>query len=127
MTKSESPAPLTAAQIAKLKERLLAARAELQASVESMAVVREPVERSAEEMDQAEASLVQHEALGRVAHDRNRLALIERALQKMAAGTYGICEISEEPIGYARLNAVPWARFTAAEQEQMERRARQFA
>lgn len=127
MTKSDSPAPLTAAQIATLKERLLATRAELQASVESMSVVREPVERSAEEMDQAEASLVQHEALGRVAHERNRLALVERALSKLANGTYGISELSEEPIGFARLNAVPWARFTAAEQEEMERRARQFA
>jgi DnaK suppressor protein len=127
MTKSESPKPLTAVQLSKLRERLLSERAKLQGIEESMAVVREPRERAAEDMDQAEASLVQHEALGRVAHDRNRLALIERALRKIEAGTYGICEISEEPIGYARLSAVPWARFTAAEQERAERKARQFA
>ena len=124
MSNSDSHEPLTAAQLASLHERLLAERARLQASVESVSIVREPRERSAEDMDEAEASLVQHEALGRVAHERNRLALVDRALQKIGAGTYGISELSEEPIGYPRLNAVPWARFTAEEQEQVERQSR---
>jgi DnaK suppressor protein len=75
-------------------------------------------------MDEAEANLVQHEALGRAAHDRTKLALVERALQKVEAGTYGISELSGEPIGYARLSAVPWTRFSVDEQEQLERRTR---
>lgn len=124
MSNTDSHEPLTQSQVASLHERLLAERARLQASVESVALVREPRERSAEDMDEAEASLVQHEALGRVAHERNRLALIDRALSKIANGTYGISELSEEPIGYPRLNAVPWARFTAEEQEQVERQSR---
>jgi DnaK suppressor protein len=72
-------------------------------------------------MDEAEASIVQHEALGRAAHDRSHLAEVDRALQKIKAGTYGVSELSGEPIGYARLNAVPWARFSAAEQEDLGR------
>ncbi|HEY2516096.1 MAG TPA: TraR/DksA family transcriptional regulator [Polyangiaceae bacterium] len=123
---SDSPPPLTPDQLALLRDRLLAERERIRGSEASVSLVREPRERSAEDMDEAEASLVQHEALGRVAHDRNRLALIERALQKIAAGTYGISELSEEPIGYARLSAVPWARFTAEEQERVERDARRF-
>ncbi len=121
MTRSEDPEQLTAAQISKLRERLLAERAHLQGIEGNMAPVREAQERSADEMDEAEASIVQHEAIGRAAHDRSHLAEVDRALQKIKAGTYGVSELSGEPIGYARLDAVPWARFTAAEQEDLER------
>jgi DnaK suppressor protein len=124
MTKSESPAPLTRTQISKLKERLLAERARLRGDDGTLAPVREARERSADDMEEAEASLEQHEALGRAAHDRNHLVQIEHALLKIDAGTYGVSELSGEPIGLPRLTAVPWARLTAAEQEQLERDAR---
>jgi DnaK suppressor protein len=124
MTKSQSPTPLSAAQISKFKERLLAERARNRGTDGALAPVREARQRSADDMDEAEASLEQHEALGRAAHDRGHLAEIERALQKIEAGTYGISELSGEPIGVARLEAVPWARYTAAEQEDVERAAR---
>jgi RNA polymerase-binding transcription factor len=124
MSKSEDPEQLTEAQLSKLRDRLLAERANLRGSEGNFAPVREAQERSADEMDEAEASIVQHEALGRAAHDRSHLAEVDRALQKIAAGTYGLSELSGEPIGYARLNAVPWARFSAAEQEDLEREQR---
>jgi len=115
---------LTATQIAKLRERLLAERARVQADASTLSPVREPDERSADPMDEAESNVVQHEALGRAAHDRSHLADIERALAKIEAGTYGVSELSGEPIGYGRLDAVPWARFTAVEQEDLERAQR---
>jgi DnaK suppressor protein len=124
MSKLDSPAPLTPTQLSKFRERLLAERARIQGDEGALAPVREARERSAEDMDEAEASLVQHEALGRAAHDRARLALVDRALQKIEANTFGVSELSGEHIGYARLDAVPWARFTAAEQEELERKAR---
>jgi len=37
-------------------------------------------------MDEAEANLMQHEPLRRAAHDRTRLAFVERALQKIETG-----------------------------------------
>jgi DnaK suppressor protein len=112
---------LTAAQIAKLRGRLLAERERLRSDESTLSPVREPDERAADPMDEAESNVVQHEALGRAAHDRSHLADVERALAKIEAGTYGVSELSEEPIGYARLEAVPWARFTAVEQEGIER------
>jgi DnaK suppressor protein len=124
LTKSESPAPLTPGQLAKLRARLLSERARLRGDGGTLAPVREARERSADDMDEAETSTVQHEALGRAAHDRSHLAEIDRALQKIEAGTYGVSEFSGEPLGFPRLEAVPWARFTAAEQEQVERNAR---
>ncbi|MDG0793669.1 TraR/DksA C4-type zinc finger protein [Cohnella ginsengisoli] len=39
---------------------------------------------------------------------------VERALAKMEDGTYGLCEISGEPIGYDRLEAMPAARYSIA-------------
>jgi DnaK suppressor protein len=116
--------PLTATQVSKLRQRLLAERARLRGVDSTLSPVREPAERSADAMDEAESSQVQHDALGMAAHDRSHLADIDRALAKIDAGTYGVSELSGEPIGHARLGAVPWARFTAAEQEDLERAAR---
>lgn len=42
----------------------------------------------------------------------------KRALEKIAAGTYGICEISGEPIEEARLMANPAARTCIAHREE---------
>lgn len=39
-----------------------------------------------------------------------RLQNVDRALEKIKAGTYGICEIGNEPIEEDRLNANPAAR-----------------
>lgn len=119
--------PLTAAQIAELRERLLAERNRLRADASTLSPVREVEERVGDEMDDAEASLAQHEALGRAEHDRSHLAAVEQALAKIEAGTYGVSELSGEPIDYARLAAVPWARYSASEQEEVERALRNSA
>src|SRR5258707_832734 len=94
MTDLDNPDPLTAAQVSKLHARLLAERSRLEGSEEALTSVRETRERSADQMDEAEASLVQHEALGRAAHDRSHSQLIERAILKIESGTYGVSELS---------------------------------
>ncbi len=43
------------------------------------------------------------------ANDRQILAQVERALQRMDDGTYGISEVSGQPIPLERLDALPWA------------------
>ena len=40
---------------------------------------------------------------------RTELREVERALEKLAVGGYGICERCGEPIGQDRLEAIPWA------------------
>lgn len=49
------------------------------------------------------------------------LRQIERALEKIEEGTYGICDISGEEIPRARLDAVPYAIMTVKAQDQMEK------
>jgi DnaK suppressor protein len=48
------------------------------------------------------------------------LEAIERALKKFDDGTYGICEDTGEPIPEARLEALPYARYTVKAQEKRE-------
>ena len=52
---------------------------------------------------------------------RDQLAAVERAEQRLAAGTYGVSVESGEPIPDERLEAFPTAERTAAEQERLER------
>jgi DnaK suppressor protein len=49
------------------------------------------------------------------------LRLIERALEKITDGTYGVCDISGEEIPKARLEAMPYASTTVKAQEKLEK------
>ncbi|TMK43195.1 MAG: TraR/DksA family transcriptional regulator [Actinobacteria bacterium] len=51
-----------------------------------------------------------------------KIADIDRALERLAAGTYGVCEACGQPIGEARLEAWPAARFCRTDQARSERR-----
>ena len=50
------------------------------------------------------------------------LAQNERALARIEAGTYGVCESCGEPIGKARLQAFPRATLCVACKQREERR-----
>lgn len=54
---------------------------------------------------------------------RNQLAAVERAEQRLAAGTYGLSVEGGKPILDARLEAEPTAERTVEEQERFERGA----
>jgi DnaK suppressor protein len=73
-------------------------------------------------MDAATRATDEAERLGLARHERGLLTEIDRALAKFDAGTYGVSELSGRPIPIERLRAVPWARLTADEEEQRERR-----
>jgi DnaK suppressor protein len=53
-----------------------------------------------------------------------RLRNVERALQKIEEGTYGICDDTGEPIPRGRLEAVPEAIYTVEAQQRRERERR---
>jgi RNA polymerase-binding protein DksA len=50
-------------------------------------------------------------AVGLMDGERRLLTEIDRALDRVADGTYGICEGTEKPIPKARLEAMPWAKY----------------
>lgn len=116
---------LTAAQIQELRAALEARRASLVGNIERGREQERDVSRDVgDEMDEAnieEEAAVNSKLLERDVHI---IAEIDRALAKLRDGTYGLCEGTGEPIGYARLRLRPWARYSVEYQEELERRAR---
>lgn len=53
--------------------------------------------------------------------DAKLLREVERALDKVLNGSYGLCEGTDEPIGYARLKLRPWTRYSVTYKEELER------
>jgi DnaK suppressor protein len=49
------------------------------------------------------------------------LKQIDRALEKISQDTYGICDVTGEPIPIARLEAIPYATMTVQAQEKIEK------
>ena len=60
-------------------------------------------------------------ALSRVSSEQDAVYEIDEALMRIRRGTYGICELTDKPIEQKRLEAIPWARFSAAAEKQLER------
>jgi RNA polymerase-binding transcription factor DksA len=60
-------------------------------------------------------------ALSLVSSEQEALSEVEAAIQRIKIGTYGICEGTGKPIAKERLLAVPFARFSAEAQKEIER------
>jgi RNA polymerase-binding transcription factor DksA len=60
-------------------------------------------------------------ALSLLSSDQDAIYEIEEALKRIERNTYGICELTGKPIPKARLDAIPWTRFTVEAQAQLER------
>ena len=85
----------------------------------------EDSEASAFGMHQADAGSDAYDrdfALSLLSQEQDALYEIDEALKRVDAGTYGICEMSGKPIPHARLEAIPFARFTVECQTQIEKR-----
>ncbi|QXJ25412.1 TraR/DksA family transcriptional regulator [Actinomadura graeca] len=75
--------------------------------------------------DQADAGAKTYEREHELAlsyNSQDLLAQIERAVQRMDAGTYGICESCAKPIGKARLQVFPRATLCVSCKQREERR-----
>ena len=118
--------------IRKQKEKLLQLR---DAMVDSMAGVAQGTLRSRAEGSEASAFGMHQADAGSDAYDRDfalsllsqeqdALYEIDQALKRIELGTYGKCEMSGKPIPRARLEAIPFARFTVECQSQLERQSK---
>ncbi|CAN5211555.1 MAG: TraR/DksA family transcriptional regulator [Nocardioides sp.] len=76
-------------------------------------------------LDQADvgaSSFERDQELTVVNSERDKLAQIERALDRISQGTYGMCESCGEPIGKMRLMAFPRATLCMTCKQREERR-----
>jgi RNA polymerase-binding transcription factor len=75
-----------------------------------------------DESDRARELLQDELDEGRREDLKEQLAAVERAEQRLAAGTYGLSIQSGEPIPDERLEAIPTAELTVTEAEERSRR-----
>ena len=60
-------------------------------------------------------------ALSLLSSDQDAVYEIEEALKRIERKTFGVCELTGKTIPRARLEAIPWTRFTVDAQAQLER------
>ena len=60
-------------------------------------------------------------ALSLLSSDQDAIYEIEEALKRIEKNTYGVCELTGKTIPKARLDAIPWTRFTVEAQGQLEK------
>ena len=122
----------TLAFFARQKQRLLELRDHFLDQMQSVAQDSlrsrsENNEASAVGQHQADAGSDAYEkdfALSLLSQEQDALYEIEEALKRIEAGTYGVCEMSSKFIPHARLEAIPFARFTVECQQQLEKENR---
>jgi len=114
------------------KQKLLQLR---DAVVDSMAGVAQGTLRSRAEGSEASAFGMHQADAGSDAYDRDfalsllsqeqdALYEIDEALKRIELGTYGKCEMSGKSIPRARLEAIPFARFTVECQSRLEKQSK---
>jgi len=108
------------------RKRLTAMRDQLLGSgTTRSASERAPKTREAKEIEDDAQEMAQSEIDGTIdAVEEQRLRAIERALAKIDEGTYGLSDLSGDPIPKARLEAMPQAVLTIQEGEAREKQQR---
>ena len=111
----------------KQRERLEELRVELARMVEGLEEDQQDRAESEGDMTENDSGDMSHSQFTRELDAgieqtvERRLRNVERALQKIEEGTYGICDATGEPISKGRLEAVPEALYTLEAQQRQER------
>ena len=117
--------PLKKADIEKFRQRLFELRSQFSKLVENVCQeVKTPEESKGYSQHQADGGtddFYRNVSLQLSDEEYKVLHLIDRALEKIDEGTYGICDISGEEIPYQRLEAIPYATVTVKAQEMVEK------
>jgi DnaK suppressor protein len=101
---------LTKAQLDELRRRLERERARILQVLGAPGPRSPQPDQETEIEEAAQRETERRQAVQVEARERALLAEVERAIGKMANGSYGVGEQSGAPIPYERLLAVPWAR-----------------
>ncbi|UJH71334.1 TraR/DksA C4-type zinc finger protein [Ornithinimicrobium sp. INDO-MA30-4] len=120
--------PWSAAEIAEVRDELLAERARLleelgNAARDHLELVRQSGEGAGDDQADAGAATWEREhEMSLTFNSRALLAQTEHALERIAEGTYGICEECGNAVGKMRLQAFPRATLCLTCKAKTERR-----
>ena len=117
--------PLSPTFIAAQGARLMRMREELTASgraalSEEAELQQDSLHESQGSGDDAQKTTMQDNDAALFVRNRQRLVAIDRALQKIEEGTYGVSDESGAPIPQERLEAIPESLCTVAEETSRE-------
>jgi len=109
-------------RLAKQRERLLRLGDNLSKEIHQLRAeaCEETPNYSMHPADAATDSFDRDLVLGLASFGQDGLYEIEAALKRIEDGTYGICELTGQPIPWERLEAIPWTRFSLEAEEQVE-------
>ena len=117
--------PLKKNEIVHLKKRLEEMKAQLMKVVQgTKEAVTQPDEAkgySQHSADEGTDDFVKNINLEVTNQEFGVIRQIDRALEKIEEGTYGICDITGEEIPMKRLEAIPYATMTVKAQEKFEK------
>lgn len=116
---------LKKAEIANFKQKLEALRKQLlhtlQGTTQEVKTPDEATGYSQHQADEGTDDFDRTISLEVTSKEYHLLRQIERALEKVEEGTYGICDITGEEIPIKRLDAIPYATMTVQAQEKFEK------
>jgi RNA polymerase-binding transcription factor DksA len=109
---------------AELTAEALRLRNEIESSERSLAgLMRDSGDGAGDDQaDTGTKNITREHELALAANAREMLVQTERALERLNAGTYGLCEICGKPIGKARMQAFPRATLCVEDKQKQERR-----
>ena len=110
------------AQLRDQLNRLLLMRERISGEISSISLNSlSQTERDPSLSDQGTDTFDREFALNQLSSEQDVLFEIDSAIRRLEEGTYGICEISGEPINIERLQALPYVRYTIATQSEIEK------
>ncbi|MEU7122775.1 TraR/DksA C4-type zinc finger protein [Streptomyces zaomyceticus] len=118
-----TPAEVTEARTA-LQSEVLRLRSELAHSQEELTgLMRDSGDGAGDDQaDTGTKNITREHELALAANAREMLEQSEHALERLDAGTYGLCEVCGKPIGKARMQAFPRATLCVEDKQRQERR-----
>lgn len=110
---------------AELTSEIMRLRSELEASGVALAGLMRDSGNGAgdDEADTGTKNITREHEMALAANATEMLEQTERALARLDAGTYGLCEICGKPIGKARMQAFPRATLCVEDKQKQERRS----
>ena len=107
--------------LARYRARLQALETELDQKItRGVGTARDTTDDQADSIDQSVVEELRDDYFTLAQTDSEILTQVKAALQRIEDGTFGRCVIDGGPIDAARLDAVPWTRYCAKHQQELE-------
>lgn len=110
---------LTPAKLKEIRKELVTMRDDIMRTVRKQTFGEAD---NGDSVDQASQSIEKELMFELSDNERGTLDMLDAAIRKLDNGTYGRCEATQRPISRARLEAIPYCRYSIEYQNQIEQK-----